>query len=186
MTTCKSLLNSTIAIAVLASVSGCAYAPSNTNWRETPKVVMQVCVPSEPVITAEIAYYRPSNLGVATISFVAKTELGQNIFEGTYEDPSPAQTAFVVRLLPISGVVTSLHFVYLLRERTSEVWSPWRVPDTVAPSFPSEIDKFRRFEPVDKDLLKHAPRIRVRAEMLNHHDRTKLSGERYVLIKGCN
>ncbi len=167
-------------------LNGCAPISSTTDWRNTPKVVMQVCVPSVGPHTAEIVYYRPQNLGVWSAKPIAKTEAGQELFEGSFEEPMSTQTGFAVRAISAAAPESKKYFIYLARSLPTSDWSSWRGPDTVQDHFPTELTILRRGQKVGIDDLKVAPRIRLRAEYLKDLDRTQLSRERYVQIPRCD
>ncbi len=176
-----------LAASLSITLSGCiAYAPSTTDWRKTPKIVLQVCVPAGSAHTAEIAYYGPTSRGVWTAKPIAQTEVGQDIYEASYGDATPLNAAFAVRLVSQDPTAPSRYFIYLLLAQTTSDWPLWRLPDTVESSFPAEVDKFKRFRAVEPDVLKEAPRIRVRTEMLSSYESTHRSRERYVHLPSCN
>lgn len=169
-------------------LSGCliAPAPSSTNWRKTPKVVLQVCIPTTGTHSAEIVFYRFTNLGVWTAQPVAKTEADQAIFEGTFEDPSPLHTGYGVHILDSAEAPSQKYFIFVARLLPTSSWSEWRVADTVEGKFPTELDKFKRVSRPAAEDLKSSPRIRVRTEYLYDYDRTRQSRERYANVPRCD
>jgi hypothetical protein len=165
-------------------LSGCiAYAPSNTNWRSTPKVVLQVCIPTSLVDKAEIAYYRPQNLGVWTANPIAKTKFRQSLFEGTYDDY--LGSAFGVSVIRKNQLESSKYYIFLTHETATSDWSPWIEPDEIESSFPKEVWKFKRTKGLMAEASKDAPKIRFRRELLKDYESSKRSRERYSNIPPC-
>lgn len=178
---------SLVAVATM-SLAGCviAPAPSDTNWRKTPKVVLQVCAPTVGKHKAEIVFYRYASLGVWSAQPVAKTDADQDIYEGTFEDPSPLHTGYGVHVINDRIDESRGYFIFLARSLPSSSWSPWRIADTVEGKFPPELDKFKRVTPLATEDAKTSPKIRVRTEYLYDYDRTRLSRERYAQIPACD
>lgn len=173
-----------VSLLLTTQLGGCiAYAPSNTNWRNTPKVVLQICIPSPLVDKAEIVYYRPENSGVWTANPIAKTEVGQSLFESTYDDY--LGTAFGVNIIRKDQLKSSEYYIFLTHETATSDWSHWIEPNEIKSSFPKEVGKFRRNKGLMAVAIKDAPKIRFRRELLKNYDSSKRSKERYSNIPHC-
>lgn len=177
-------LSITVLLILVTLLSGCiAYAPSNTNWRSTPKVVLQVCIPAPLVDSAEIVYYRPQNLGIWTAKPIAKTEAEQSLFESTYEDY--LGDGFGVKIIRKDTLEPPKYYIFLTRSKATSDWSPWIEPDEIEASFPKEVWKFKRTKALMSETIKNSPKIRFRREFLNNYDSSKRSKERYSNIPPC-
>jgi len=133
-----------IAVLLPALVTGCiAYAPSTTNWRKSPKVVLQICSPASHQASAQLILYRARPLksfscDVAGYRARARTVTGQEVFEAMLEDPSPLHEAIGVSLRDDSG---DRFYVFAIPRGYSSDWSGRLVPMGTEASCLSEVDR---------------------------------------------
>lgn len=170
------------AIILLTLVTGCiAYAPSTTNWRKTPKVVLQICSPASHNAKAQVILYRSGPLksfgcNVADYGARTRTDTGQEVFEMMLEDPSPLHEAIGVF---IHDNLIDRFYVFAIPRSYSQEWSSWVVPMGVEAACLPEIDRYtyhRKRTSLIQDELPVAPRLRTKLELpFEYENRTRRS-----------
>lgn len=166
-------------LAPLVFMAGCiGYAPSNSNYRLTPKVVVQICSPSTHNGKAEVVLYSSSPLisfGFGTsILARGRTVSGQEVFEEMLDDPSQLHDAIGIR---IHSETPQKFYIFSIPKRYSNDWSQWAIPVGEENNPPAEIDRFkyqRGKKPLDAASIRHAPRLRTRLEhIFDYENRTR-------------
>lgn len=172
-------------------ITGCAgigYAPSNTNWRSIPKIVVQVCSPNLHNGKAEVVLYRSfgQNLGLgSSIEAKIKTVAGQDVFEDMLDDESPMHEAIGVRILSDEP---QNFYIFRMQHRYSKEWTDWIAPTGEEDQPPSQIDKFK-YERTRKlpapSSLQNIPRLRARLEMIADYEKRTRRGLIFEQIPAC-
>lgn len=178
------------ALSSMALLGGCiAYAPSNTDWGKTAKVVLQVCSPSARNGKAEIILYRSQpmlSFGFgASYPARGRTVTGQEVFESMLEDPSPLHDAIGVL---IHGETPQSFYVFAIPTKYSADWSPWNTPIGTEEKPLPEVDRFkyqRGAKPLEAAVLRDAPRLRTRLEFPAEYNDRSRTKERYQHIPDC-
>ncbi len=172
-------------------LSGCiAYAPSNTNWNKTPKIVLQVCALEPAAKEAEIILYRSGRMQSLGFDFKFRprgvTTANQGVFETILEGPSPFHEAIGVQAESRDQLEL---YVFEIPKRYTTDWSPWVAPDAVESTKRREIDRLtymRGRAPLTPDVLSTAPRLRYRLEYPSDYYSSSRLPERYKNIPECS
>jgi hypothetical protein len=176
---------------LLAPLASCfTYAPSTTDWRKTPKIVLQICSPATHGASAQVVLYRSAplkslNCDGAGFNARARTDTGQEVFERMLEDPSRFHEAI--------GVAThegalSRFYVFAMPRSYSSDWSSWVAPVGVELSCLTDVDKgtySRGRTPLALEALRFAPKLRTKLELPSQYENRSLPGAKTETISPC-
>lgn len=175
----------------LALLTGCiAYAPSTTDWRKTPKVVLQICSPASNNARAQVVLYRSGPLpsfscNVASFQARAHTSSDQEVFETILEDPSPLHEAIGVSIRSASA---DRFYVFAIPRSYSSEWSSWAVPIGIEAACLPEVDRHtypRKGTPLSQSELLVAPRLRAKVELPSFYEGRTMPGKTAEAIPPC-
>lgn len=161
---------------LLALLTGCiAYAPSATDWRRTPKVVLQICSPASNNAKAQVVLYRSGTLpsfscNVAGFQARTHTSGGQEVFETMLENPSPLHEAIGVSIRTASA---DRFYVFAIPRSYSSDWSSWTVPLGIEAACLAQVDRHtypRKRTPLSQNELLVAPQLRVKVELPSSYE----------------
>lgn len=185
---------STVKLYRLATISvlllnGCiAYAPSNGQSTTTPKIVLQVCFPTERIGKVQGTLLRTGQLRSYSFGWSnpakARTVGGQAVFDAMLSRPSPANDA-------IGILVDDVHqdfYVFEIPTRYSANWSSWIVPISREDKPLLEIDRSkysRGKKPLAGEELRNAPRLRTRLETPAEYGERSRSKSISVQLPDC-
>lgn len=180
-----------LALLLTALLTGCiAYAPSTTDWRKTPKVVLQICSPASNNAKAQIILYRSAPLtsfscNAAGFQARARTSEGQEVFEAMLENPSPLHQAIGIS---IHDTPIDRFYVFAIPRNYSSDWSSWVTPMGLEAACMSEVDRHtyhRTATPLSQEELLVAPRLRAKLELPSSYERRTLPGQPAEAIPPC-